>query len=84
MLKRIIIILAIISLTGCSWFEDKRVAVKPKQIDTSSYKFRRVLAILIKQRYETTMSADEIVRWIYADEALKKYLEKENEDETLD
>ena len=84
MFKRIIIIIAIISLTGCSWFEDKRVVVKPKQIDTSSYEFRRALALIIKSRYETTMSADEIVRWMYADEALKKYLLKENEDETLD
>jgi len=78
-MKKKLIVSLLLVLSGCSWFSDNRIVVKPtRRIDTSSYEFRRVLAIFIKYRFETQKS----IEWIMADLALAEYelsLKKEKE-----
>lgn len=64
-----ICLMLIIGLTGCSWFADKRVIVKPK-IDTTSPKFRKLLSDVIKGRYKT----ESALRDIEAELVYQKYL----------
>ena len=86
LLFRIAAIITILLLVcGCHWFEDNRIPVNQSarltaKIDTSSYEFRRILAIMIKSRYKTEAYMD--VNWIMADLELAEYkqsLKKEGE-----
>ena len=58
-------------LCGCAW-KDNRVVVTPTQqiIDTSSYEFRRSLAIMVKSHFDT---GDKTTEEIMADLALAEY-----------
>lgn len=60
-------------LSGCVELTGDRVVVKPRTIkfDTGSRKFRTMLAVLIKNRYETEPRQD--VNWILADLYLAAY-----------
>jgi len=58
MIKRILIT-AILLLSGCS--SDNRVVIKPKQIDTNSYGFLRAISVHTKNRYETSLTVEEIM-----------------------
>lgn len=58
-MKKILITILIISLlSGCSWFEDKRVVVKPEPVDNRDR--WKVLAIFIKSNNPTDMTVEEI------------------------
>ena len=43
-----ILIILLLLLSGCSWFEDKRIAVKP---DTTSPEYKQMTKLLINSRY---------------------------------
>lgn len=73
MFKRILIIIAIISLAGCSSFQDNKVPVKPKPIDTSSREFLMALSTFVKNRYQTDKTVEEIMTDIAV---AQYYLEK--------
>ena len=77
MMKKMLIIL-LLSTSGCHWFADNRIVVKPKPIDVNSPAFVRTLAIFIKYRYNT---GNKSIEWIMADIELAKYklLRKEQE-----
>jgi hypothetical protein len=66
-----ILLISLLFLSGCSLSADKRVVVKPKQINTNSREFCRALAIMIKQRYKTEPHQD--INWIMAELELAKY-----------
>ena len=60
MLKKIILI-CLISISGCSWFADKRVVVPPEPLKPVSNKQRwLMLAPFIKKRFQTDMTVEEI------------------------
>ena len=62
----LLFLLLLSSLSGCAWFEDKRVAVKPfLEIDPNSPEFRRTLSLILNNRYE-------YMNWIRADLELAK------------
>ena len=43
-------------------FSDNRVIVKPfEQIDTTSYEFTRTLVMIIKSRYNTNLTVEDIM-----------------------
>ena len=56
-------------ISGCSWFADNRVVVKPK-VDVTSPAFKEMLSNIINQRYKTVM----MLRDIEADLAYREYL----------
>ncbi len=45
-----ILIITLLLLSGCSWFEDKRVVVKP---DTTSPEYKQMVKLLINNRYDS-------------------------------
>lgn len=58
----------ILICSGCSWFADNRVIVKPK-IDTTSPEYKEMLSKIINSRYDS-----EYLRIASADLAYQEYL----------
>ena len=54
-----ILIITLLLLSGCSWFEDKRIVVKPEPVDNKDRWM--VLAPYIKEHFDTgDMTIEEI------------------------
>ena len=64
-MKKIVIILLLLFLSGCSWFEDKRIRVKP---NTTSVEYKQMVKLLINNRYNS-----EYLRMKAADAAYAEY-----------
>ena len=56
-------------LSGCSWFADKRVVVKPEPVDNRDR--WKALAPFIKKHFKTDMTVEEIA----AELAYQEYLQ---------
>ena len=67
-MKKVTIMLFLL-LGGCSWFEDKRVAVKPK-MDVNSPENRAVIRFLLENKAGNSWGMDELL----ADIEYQKYL----------
>ena len=65
------ILLLILFISGCSWFEDKRVVSKPK-VDSE------MLLLIIKNRYQ----GEQNLKIIETDLALYEYLKEKKKDKT--
>jgi len=51
-------LILILFLSGCAWFEDKRIVIKPEPVDIRDR--WKILARFVKQRYPTEMTVEEI------------------------
>lgn len=74
-MKRILalIILCGILCGGCSWFEDKRVVVKPEPVDNQAKWI--VIAHHVKRHFKTDMTVREISENLAAEAAYQEYLQ---------
>jgi len=72
-IKYTLCLLLILFLSGCSWFADNRVVVKPEPVDIRNR--WKILARFIKQRYPTEMTLEEIA----AELAYQEYLLNESD-----
>ncbi len=69
-IKRItLLVLLVLLLSGCTWFEDKRIAVKPT-IDPNSPEYRAVIMFLLENeagnfwRTKESMSVIEYIKYL--------------------
>lgn len=64
----------IILISGCSWFADNRILVKPKKVDITSAKYQKILSIMLNRRYES-----EFLRCLAAEIEYQKYLQEKDD-----
>jgi len=72
LIKRLIIIGFLFLCSGCSWFADNRIHVKPKDIDITLPKYKKILHNIINNRYKN----ESMLRDIESELAYQKYLQE--------